>query len=359
VEPGILILPIYCLFLSLFEKSLTHRRAQRLFWAGRSEGPSMMNHKGTVALPSDRARDLRSELASKIASFMGSAEYRATDIPGLTLYRRTAPTTPSSVTYEPSIAVVAQGRKRVDLRRTTFIYDNSRYLLTSVDLPAVSQVIEATEKTPYLCLRLKLEMPVVRELLGREEFQVPEAPPDSPAMATAESTVEFLDACCRLVNLLDTPQDIPFLSDLIQREIVYRVLRGPEGARLRAIATLGAQSHRTAKAIEWIRANYAKPLRLEDLAEVAGMGVSTLHHHFRMLTAMSPLQYQKQLRLQAARGRMLVDGLDAASAAFEVGYESASQFNREYSRFFGQPPMRDIRTLRAPGAPPLESVSNR
>jgi len=171
--------------------------------------------------------------------------------------------------------------------------------------------------------------------------------------------VEFLSAFCRLVDLLDTPRDIPFLSGLIQREIIYRILRSAEGARLRAIATLGEQSHRTAKAIAWIGSNYAKPLRVEDLAEMAGMGVSTLHHHFRVLTAMSPLQYQKQLRLLAARGRMLIDGVDAASAAFEVGYESASQFNREYSRFFGQPPMRDIRTLRSPGAPSLESVNNR
>jgi len=202
-------------------------------------------------------------------------------------------------------------------------------------------------------------MPVIRELLSREEIQVVEAPTDSPAMATGEATVEFLSACCRLMDLLDTPRDIPFLSGLIQREIIYRILRGPEGARLRAIATLGDQSNRTAKAIAWVRSNYATPLRVEDLAEVAGMGVSTLHHHFRALTAMSPLQYQKQLRLQAARGRMLIDGLDAASAAFEVGYESASQFNREYSRLFGQPPMRDIRTLRSPGAPPLDSVISR
>jgi AraC-like DNA-binding protein len=129
------------------------------------------------------------------------------------------------------------------------------------------------------------------------------------------------------------------LGGLIQREIIYRVLRGPEGARLRAIATRGDQSHRAAKAVAWIKANYAKPLRVEELAELAGMGISTLHDHFRALTAMSPLQYQKQLRLQAARERMLVDWLDAASAAFEVGYESASQFNREYSRLFGQPPM--------------------
>jgi transcriptional regulator GlxA family with amidase domain len=161
------------------------------------------------------------------------------------------------------------------------------------------------------------------------------------------------------MDLLDTPQDISFLSGLIQRKIIYRILRGSEGARLRAIATLGDQSHRTAKAIAWIKANYAKPLRADDLAQIAGMGLSTLHHHFRALTAMSPLQYQKQLRFQAARGRMLVEGLDAASAAFEVGYESATQFNGEYSRLLGQPPMRDIRTLRSPGAPRLESVSSR
>ncbi len=302
---------------------------------------------------------MRTELARRIASFMGSEENRATDIPGVTLHRRIAPTAPCSATYEPGVTVIAQGRKRVDLGRTTFIYGESRYLLTSVDLPIVSQIIEASEEVPCLAMSLKLEMPVIRELLSREEIQVAEAPSDSPAMATGEVTVEFLSACCRLMDLLDTPQDIPFLSGLIQREIIYRILRGPEGARLRAIATLGDQSHRTAKAIAWIRANYAKPLRVEDLAQIAGMGLSTLHHHFRALTAMSPLQYQKQLRLQAARGRMLIDGLDAASAAFEVGYESASQFNREYSRLFGQPPMRDIRTLRSPGALPLESVGNR
>jgi AraC-like DNA-binding protein len=314
-------------------------------------------NKNVTSSP-DRAHELRKELARKIASFIGPKEKLITVVPGLLLTRRTAPTAPASATYEPSLAVVAQGRKRADLGGTTFIFDESRYLLTSLDLPVICNVIEASEEVPYLCFVLKLEMPVVRELLGREEIPAPEAPSNRPAMATGETTAELLDACCRLVNLLNTPQDIPFLSGLIQREIIYRILRGPEGARLRAIATLGDQSHRAAKAIAWIRANYAKPLRVEDLAQIAGMGISTLHHHFRALTAMSPLQYQKQLRLQAARERMLVDGLDAASAAFEVGYESASQFNREYSRFFGQPPMRDIRTLRSPSALTLESVSN-
>lgn len=311
----------------------------------------------SVALQPDRVRDLRAALARRIASFVGSKEKLVTTIPGLLLTRRTAPTAPATATYQPSLAVVAQGRKRASLAGTTFIFDQSRYLLTSLDLPVICNVIEASEEVPYLCFVLKLEMPVVRELLGREEIPAPVPPSDSPAMATGETTAELLDACCRLVDLLNTPQDIPFLSGLIQREIIYRILRGPEGGRLRAIATLGDQSHRTAKAIAWIKENFAKPMQVEDLAILAGMGVSTLHHHFRALTAMSPLQYQKQLRLHAARERMLIDGLDAASAAFEVGYESASQFNREYSRFFGQPPMRDIRTLRSPGAPPLESHS--
>jgi AraC-like DNA-binding protein len=165
-------------------------------------------------------------------------------------------------------------------------------------------------------------------------------------MAAGLTSPELLGACSRLIDLLDAPQDIPFLGSLIQREIIYRLLRSPQGKHLRAIATHGEQSHRTAKAVAWLKMNYARPLRVEELASVAQMGVSTLHHHFRLLTAMSPLQYQKHLRLHVARERMLSNGLDAASAAFEVGYESASQFNREYSRFFGLPPMRDVKALR-------------
>jgi len=214
----------------------------------------------------------------------------------------------------------------------------------------VSQIITASEDVPLLSLLLKLDLAVVREILSLEEFHTPEDSSQGRGVAIGKTTVELLSACSRLMDLLGAPEDIPFLGNTIQREIVYRLLRGPQGERLRAIATLGNQSQRTAKAIAWLRANYAKPLRVDELAAVARMGMSTLHHHFRALTAMSPLQYQKQLRLVAARERMLVEGLDAASAAFEVGYESTSQFSREYRRFFGQPPMRDIKTRRLAGS---------
>jgi AraC-like DNA-binding protein len=308
---------------------------------------------------SGRADELRVELVRKITAYMGSAEVKATEIPGLTLHRRIAATAPCSTTYQPSVVVIPQGRKQVDLGRTSFTYDAQRFLLTSVDLPAVARVVEATEEKPCLALRLKLEISIIRDLLSREEVHVAPVPRrNAPAMATGPVTPEFLSACCRLVDLLFTPQDIPFLSEMIQREIFYRILRGPEGARLRAIATLGDQSHRTAKAIAWITANYVKPLRVEELADVASMGVSTLHHHFRMLTSMSPLQYQKQIRLQAARSLMLGRGLDAATAAFEVGYESPTQFSREYSRFYGQPPMRDVRALRSVATEPLTVHQN-
>ena len=185
---------------------------------------------------------MRIGLARKIASFMGSEENRATDIPGLTSPPADRPDRSMFATYEPGVTVMAQGRKRVDLGQTTFLYGESRYLLTSVDLPIVSQIVEASEKAPCLAMSLKLEMPVIRELLSREEIHPAEAPSDSPAMATGALTAEFLSACCRLMDLLDTPQDIPFLSGLIQREIIYRILRGPEGARLRAIATLGIRA---------------------------------------------------------------------------------------------------------------------
>jgi len=299
-----------------------------------------------VQSPAGSVVEMRRELARKIADRCVGEGDMLTPIPGLRLYRRSVTTVCTSAAYEPSLVVFVQGQKRINVGKTIHVCDGSNFLLTSVDLPVVSQVIAATENEPILGLLLKLEMPLVREILSQQEFHLRNESADARGMAIGVTSVELLDACLRLVDLLDAPQDIPFLSSLIQREIVFRLLRSPQGKHLRAIATLGEQSHRTSKAVEWLRMNYAKPLRVEELATMARMGVSTLHHQFRSLTAMSPLQYQKQLRLHVARERMLNDGLDAASAAFEVGYESASQFNREYSRFFGQPPMRDVKARR-------------
>jgi AraC-like DNA-binding protein len=293
-----------------------------------------------------RVSDLRAELTCRIARRAVAEGDNITEIPGLLLFRRSAPTACASAAYQPSLVVYVQGEKRINVGKTTYVCDGSSFVLTSVDLPVVSQVTMATKKQPTLAFLLRLEMPAVREILSQQEFHLREESASARGIAVGVTSVELLDACTRLIDLLDTPQDIPFLSNLIQREIIYRLLRSPQGRHLRAIATLGEQSHRTAKAVEWLRVNYAKPLRVEELAAMARMGVSTLHHQFRSLTAMSPLQYQKQLRLHVARERMLNEGLDAASAAFEVGYESASQFNREYSRFFGQPPMRDIKVRR-------------
>ena len=294
--------------------------------------------------------EMRRELARKIAAHAPKEGAHATLIPGLTLFRRTAPSPCYPATYEPSFTVFVQGRKRINLGGTTYLCDESTFLLSSLDVPVVSQIVAASEEVPLLSMLLKLDMAMVRGILSQEEFQLPEGSPQGCGIAIGRTTVDLLKPCSRLLDLLDASEDIPFLSNLIQREIVYRLLRGPQGERLRAIATLGDQSQRTAKAVAWLRANYAKPLRLAELAEVARMGMSTLHHHFRALTALSPLQYQKRLRLQAARERMLIEGLDAGSAAFDVGYESTSQFNREYKRFFGQPPMRDIKARRLAGS---------
>jgi len=287
--------------------------------------------------------NMRAELARKIAAHALEEGPVATAVPGLGLSRRSQPTECYSAAYKPELVVFAQGEKHIHIGGVTHICDASTFLLTSIDLPVASQITKASRDEPFLGMVLKLEMPVVREILSQEEFLVPEVSFAARGMAVGETPIELLGSCLRLLDLLDAPRDIPFLGSLMQREIVYRLLRGPLGKHLRAIATLGEQSNRTAKAVGWLKANYTMPLRVEELASIAQMGISTFHHHFRSLTAMSPLQYQKRLRLHMARVRMMTEGMDAANAAFEVGYESASQFNREYRRLFGQPPMRDIK----------------
>lgn len=303
--------------------------------------------KSTSATPTT---DLLAELAGRVAAHSPSAGEHETAILGLTLFRRTEATACYRAALEPSLTVFVQGKKRMTLGGTPYLCGPSSLFLSSIDVPIESQIVEASEEVPLLSMLLLLDMSMVREMLNHEDL--PESPVTSQqrGVAVGPAPASLLKACSRLVELLDAPEDIPFLSHLIQREIIYRVLRTPQGARLRTIATTGDLGNRTARAIAWLKANYAKPLHMEELAGIARMGVSTLHHQFRALTALSPLQYQKQLRLQTARQRMLMDGIDASSAAYEVGYESISQFSREYSRCFGLPPMRDVKALRATSA---------
>jgi AraC-like DNA-binding protein len=299
-----------------------------------------------IEWPDPAVIEMRQALARRIAAITGRPGEHRTAIPGLSLYYRTAPTPCFRASYEPGLSIFVQGRKRIILGGTEYLCDGSSFLLSSIDVPAQSQIIEASQKTPLLSMFLRLDLPTVRDVLSRDDIPENKGVSNRPGLAVGETTIGLLNASIRLLELLDTPEDIPFLGHLIQREILYRILRTPQAGRLRAIATNGDLSQRTARAIAWLRANFAKPLHMEELASTARMGVSTLHHQFRALTTMSPLQYQKQIRLQTARQRMLMDGLDATTAAFEVGYESVSQFSREYSRFFGQPPIRDIKALR-------------
>ena len=287
------------------------------------------------------------ELAGSINKVLDGAADLSTDVPGLSLYRNTAPSAPNPCTYEPSLLLIPQGKKRVDLGKQSYVFGESAFLLTSIELPIVSRVSVASVEKPYLAFFLKLDMGVVRDVLHTEEVRISAPAVGTRGMVLGEATVELLTPCLRMVRLLGAPQDVPFFGKLLHREIIYRLLQGPQGDRLRSVATMANQSYLTAKAVTWLRENFEKTLNVDELASMAGMSRSTLHHHFRGLTAMSPLQFQKQLRLHTARQNMLTQELDAASAAFAVGYESPSQFNREYKRFFGTPPMRDVQALRA------------
>lgn len=285
-------------------------------------------------------------LKKSIARWTEQGELHTTAVPGLSLFRREEPTEPISGMYEPSVCLVAQGAKRVLLGDDTYVYDPYHYLITSVHLPTVVQIIEASREKPYLGLRMKLDLREISQLMVDSHLPPPRTQQSSRGMATGEVTAPLLTAFGRLIDLLAEQQDIPILSPIIQREIIYRLLVGDQGTRLRQIASAGSQGNQIARVIDWLKDNFTEPMRIEDLAKQVNMSTSTFHHHFRSLTAMSPLQFQKLLRLNEARRLMLIEPLDATTAAFQVGYESASQFSREYSRLFGAPPLRDIATLR-------------
>ena len=285
-------------------------------------------------------------LGKSIARWTDRGDQLVTAIPGLSLFRRNEPTQPESRMYEPRICLIAQGAKRVLLGDDTYVYGERHFLITSVNLPTVVQITKASREKPCLGLILKLDQREISQLMVDSNLPLSRPQQSSRGMATGEVTLPLLTAFQRLVDLLAEPKDIPILAPIIQREIFYRLLVGDQGARLRQIASAGSQSQQIARAIDWLKDNFTRPLRIDDLATQVNMSTSTFHHHFRTLTAMSPLQYQKWLRLNEARRMMLIENQDAATVAFQVGYESPSQFSREYSRLFGEPPLRDITNLR-------------
>jgi AraC-like DNA-binding protein len=264
----------------------------------------------------------------------------------LFLARASVPLEAIHSVVKPSLCVIAQGSKVVMLGESRYQYDPSHYLIFTVELPRVSQILEASKERPYLSFRLELTPTLVGSVMAEIGQISPLPHVDVRAMDVSPLDVNLQDAILRLVRLLDSPAEAPVLMPLISREIIYRLLMGKQGDRLRHLAILGGYTSLIAKAVERLSKDFEEPLRIEDLARELGMSVSGLHHHFKEVTAMSPLQFQKQLRLQEARRLMLSEDLDAASTAYRLGYHDASHFNREYKSLFGVPPMRDVQRLR-------------
>ncbi|USX13410.1 AraC family transcriptional regulator [Oxalobacteraceae bacterium OTU3CAMAD1] len=279
----------------------------------------------------------------------GSGDYE-TAIPHLRFFRRDEAAPPTVCMVEPSIVFVAQGAKRLWVGGEGYMYDSSRLLVTSLDLPAGSEVLTASAEQPCVGLALKLDMRVLAELIAQGGLPAPDGAAAGAGMGLGMATADILAPLERLLALLDDPAAIPVIAPLIQREIYYRLLRGDQAGRLRRITAVDSQGHRITKAIDWLKTNFTQSLRVEDLAARVQMSATTFHQHFRQLTAMSPLQYQKWLRLNEAKRLMLNEDLDAASAAYKVGYESPSQFSREYSRLYGMSPKRDIMVMRGRAA---------
>jgi AraC-like DNA-binding protein len=297
----------------------------------------------------ERMRMSRDELALGIARHVaedGSVEAA----PGLFLYRFSSPTGPRYGVTEPSFCVIAQGSKEVLLGKERYRYDASYYLLVSAELPVAGHIIDASQEQPYLAVRLVLDPAVVTEVLIAAGLHAAGMDDAIKVMAVSRLDVSLLDAVVRVVRLLDSPGDYGVLAPLVAREIIYRLCLGEQGGRLRQIAASGGRAHRIAKAIELLRTNHNKPLRMTGLARQLGMSVSGLHHHFKAATGMSPLQFQKQFRLQEARRLLLTGDVDAATAGYRVGYDDASHFSREYRRLFGEPPLRDAERLRGSAA---------
>jgi AraC-like DNA-binding protein len=294
---------------------------------------------------SEQERAARAELAERIVRHVAQ-DGRIEAAPGLFLFRYSAPTGPLYGVSEPSFCVIAQGSKEVFVGEQRYCYDATRYLLVSAEVPAVGHVIEASKERPYLAVRITLDRALVTAVLTEATLAAARSYAAVAAGAVSRLDANLLDSVLRIVRLIDSPRDYSVLAPLAVREIVYRLASGDQGGRLRQIALVGGRVPRIARAIERLRKDFDKPLRITSLARQLGMSVSGFHHNFKAVTAMSPLQFQKQLRLQEARRLLLAGAVNAAAAGYQVGYDDPSHFNREYKRHFGQPPLRDVERLR-------------
>ncbi len=293
----------------------------------------------------DRSQANREELIARISQAIpqdGTIE----PLPGLHFHRCSSPSECVHNVSIPAFCVIAQGSKEVLLGSDRYQYDPMHYLLGTIELPIASRILEASQQKPFLGLRFDLDATLVSSVMVEAGYPSVQRGANVKAIDVSPLDADLLDAVVRLVRLIHSPSEAHVLAPLIKREIIYRLLMGEQGARLRQIAVLGGYTHHIARAVDRLRKNFNQPLRIEDMARELGMSVSGFHHHFKSVTAMSPLQFQKQLRLQEARRLMLGENLDATTAAYRVGYDDPSHFNREYKRLFGAPPMRDVERLR-------------
>lgn len=291
----------------------------------------------------------QNELSSLISRYV-SGDGVLEPFHGLNLARSSSPSEPIYGVYAPSFCVIAQGAKEARLGETRYRYDPAHYLVVSAELPITFQVTEASEAAPYLGFRLNLDPTLIGSVMVEAGIPSPQRQTTFQAVGVSPLDEGLFDAVVRLVRLLECPSDVRYLAPLITREIIYRLLVGNQAHRLRHIARMGGQTQRIIEAIDWFRNNFDQPLRVDEIAREFGMSVSGFHHHFKEVTTMSPIQFQKQLQLQEARRLMVSEGLDVTSAGYRVGYRNVSQFSREYKRMFGAPPLREVERLRQASA---------
>lgn len=293
----------------------------------------------------DKILQMQQNLASILNRLVTSDGSHQTAIPSLYLLRMSDITEPLNTVYDPSLCIVAQGTKLVTLVDETYQYDPSSYLVASVQLPIIGQILNASNDKPYLGIQLFFNADLILSILNESNQLAHKKINCGRGVFVSKNKFSLLEAITRLLLLLDSPDDIPFLAPLIIKEIFYHVLKDEQGYKVSQFALMGTQSSSIAKVINVITRDFNKPLRIEALAKDVNMSTSSLHSHFKKVTGMGPMQYQKQIRLQEARHILLTENLDAADAAFKVGYESPSQFSREYTRMFGLPPKSDVKKL--------------